>query len=276
MQTPSTVSIRESDGNIVTFEPHKILASTADLARKYANNGYPDRYVVFAEKQVRSRLLNTRTDDVEAVSGIFMSLILRPSFFPSQASLLGAMSATALISALEEHTPEPLGLGWVSDLYCRGTRIGNVSIEGRFDSFTAYEYLIISFSVVTDSTNFPPRLTDMIKKVFDTENTSISMIMARNILSKFFKFYQCMKTPDKFMDIYASRFALRGVVARCDLGDKKRLCKIVDIDRNSGALLVDAGDAEPRRISSPSMVSIPRKIRMKRKPDGQKSKQKST
>ncbi|MBQ8371579.1 MAG: hypothetical protein IJX38_01385 [Clostridia bacterium] len=264
MEAPHTISIREPDGSIVTFEPHRLLPSTSRLAKEYAANGYPDRYVVFAEKQLRARQTASRGDDVETVSGMFMSMILRPSFFPSQASLLGAMSSVALIRALEEHTDRPLGLGWVTDLYCGGVRIGNVTIEGKLDSFTAYEHLIISFSVIMDSENFPPRMTDMIKQVFDSENTSISMIMARNVLDKFFRYYPTIKSSKKFMDTYVSKFALRGVTVKCELDGKKRSCKIIDVDRQSGSLIVDAGELGIQRITSPSLISIPKKIRLRK------------
>ncbi len=269
MEAPHTISIREPDGSIVTFEPHKLLPSTLRLAREYATKGYPDRYVVFAEKQLRARQTAARGDDVETVSGMFMSMILRPSFFPSQASLLGAMSSVALVRALEEHTDRPLGIGWVTDLYCNGSRIGNVTIEGKLDSFTAYEHLIISFSVIMNSEDFPPRMTDMIKKVFDSENTSIAMIIARNVLDKFFRYYPSIKSSKKFMDTYVSKFALRGINIKCELDGKRRSCKILDIDRQSGALIVDAKELGIQHITSPSLVTMPKRIRLKSKPHTQ-------
>ena len=47
----NTISFRASDGNTVRVEYRESLPSTAALAKEYAKSGYPDRYVVFAEKQ---------------------------------------------------------------------------------------------------------------------------------------------------------------------------------------------------------------------------------
>ena len=99
------VSMRASDDSIVTLECHDRLASTAKLAREYAANGYPDRYAVVSE-----------FDDERGADkrGIYLSCILRPSFFPSQAPLLTALAAVSFVTALEEHTQKRLGIGWVS------------------------------------------------------------------------------------------------------------------------------------------------------------------
>ena len=126
-----TVSMRASDGNTVHLEYHESLYSTAELAKKYALAGYPDRYAVVTERLVK------REDEKASEGGIFLSLILRPSFFPSQATHLAPLAAVSLISALEEQTEASLGIGWVSSIYCDGTPIGGAAIEGKLDSFMA-------------------------------------------------------------------------------------------------------------------------------------------
>lgn len=255
--TPEIHNIRESDGSIVTVEEHKSLPSTSALARKYAEEGKPDRYVVFSEY--------CEGQDGARERGVFMSVLLRPSFFPSQAPLLGCMSAISAVIALEEHTTDKLGVGWVSDVYCNGVRIGSSTIEGKLNSYTAYEYLIITYRIKLGKKNFPPRLTDLIVEVFQSGNSSLSMIIAKNILSKFFRFYSDLKGSAKYMDPYSSRFILRGVKVKYDYQGKKRSCKVLGVDLKTGSLVVDLGGGQTNhRITSPSLVTIPRKIKIKK------------
>ena len=263
MNNSKSITIRESDGSIVQMEIFDALPSTAVLAREYAKRGYPDRYVIFAEKRIKQHTSHSHENEYE--NGVFMSCILRPSLFPSQASLLGALSATALASALEEHTTKQIGIGWVSDVYCNGVKIGNTAIEGKLDDFTTYEYVIVTFKVRLDPKSFPPRMTDMVRKVFESENTSVSMIIARNILSKFFKFYSHMKTSSRFMDIYTKKFILRGRSAKyiSDAGRKK--CKILGVDSHSGALIIELKRGEVTHVVSPASVIMPRRIAVKKK-----------
>jgi len=181
-----TVIMRTQEGKILHLECHSAVKSTHELARIYAARGYTDGYVVFSEKQTGISSLGKELSAGNEERGVYLSCILRPSIFPSQSGFLGAMSAVALITALEEHTTKKLGLGWVSDIFCEGRRIGRTTVEGKLDNLGTFEYVIISFSVALSEQDFPPRLSDLIKKVFESENTSISLIIAKNILSKFF------------------------------------------------------------------------------------------
>ena len=256
----SIVTYRESDGSIINFEAHSSLKSPLELARYYATEkDYPDRYVVFTDRLTKVKA-SKKDVEVESESGIFMSCILRPSIFPSQASLLPAMSATAMATAMEGHTDKDMGIGWVSDIYCDGIKIGGVSIEGKLDDYTAYEYIIISFNAKINKDNFPPKLTDMIKKVFDTDNTSVNMIIARSILSKFFKLYPNLKTPEKFMKEYMSKFALRGKKVKYRTDDKWKSYKVLGVNSKTGALILDNGKLDDIVVSSPALINTPKKI----------------
>ena len=69
---PIPYVIRMSDGNVIKMEHHEHLPSVSALAKQYAMQGYPDRYVVLAEGV-----------DGSSERGLYMSLILRPSIFPA-------------------------------------------------------------------------------------------------------------------------------------------------------------------------------------------------
>ena len=258
----SVVTYREADGSIINFEAHSSLKSPLELARYYATEkNYPDRYVVFTDRLAKVKTIAKKDFEAEAERGIFMSCILRPSIFPSQAALLNAMSTAAMVSALEDHTSKEMGIGWVSDVYCDGVKIGTVSLEGKLDNFTTYEYIIISFNAKLSKENFPPTLADMVKKVFESENTSVNMIIARNILTKFFKFYQNIKTPQKFMSEYTQRFAMRGKKVKYFRDEKWKAHKVLGIDSRTGELIIDNGKNPDIRVSSPVLIQNPKKIK---------------
>ncbi len=250
-------TIRGNDGGIIKLESHIALESTVALARKYAAEGYPDRYAVFSDKRVYP--------DGDIEDGLYMSVLLRPSIFPSQAPLLGALTAAAMVSALGEHTDTPLGIGWVSDLYANGVRIGESTLEGKLDNFTSYEYIIVTFSINVTKSVFPPRLTNMIKEVFEEDNGSTIMIMAKDLLKRFFSFYVNLKTSTKFMDVYSEKFILRGRKVKYYDGQRKRSLRVLSVDTKNGALILDGPDGKPLRVFSPSNIQIPRRIKLKNK-----------
>ena len=254
-------TFRTADGSNIKFEYHRSLSSTVELARKYAKEGYGDRYVIFTDAQSTSNITGTKLSDGEYERGVFISCLLRPTFFPSQASILGHLSAVGLISALEEHTTLPLGLGWVSDIYCSGVRIGGCAVEGKLNSFSTYEYLIVTMAVRLTKESFPPRLSDMIRKVFESDNAPISMLIAQTVINKFFAAYSSIRSPGKYMDAYHRKFALRDKKIKYLDGDKKRSCKVVDVDKESGLLIIETKKGETAKIKSPSTVIMPKRIK---------------
>ena len=266
MEKKNIFSFRMSDGNVVQMEAYDTLPSTAALAKEYAEAGYPDRYVVFADRQTTTPITGTKLKEGASERGVFLSCILRPSLFASQAGFFGPMAAVALTSALEEHSNSRFGIGWVSDVYCNGLRIGGAMLEGKLDRFSAFEYLIVTFAIRLDDDNFPPRLTDIIRKVFESENASLPMIIGRTVLTRFFTLYPSAKTPKKFMDTYSQKFILRGrkIKRRMDDGKFERV-KVLGIDNKSGALMVAAGNGEVLHITARGNVILPKKIRIRNK-----------
>ncbi|MBQ8302160.1 MAG: hypothetical protein IJX97_01255 [Clostridia bacterium] len=253
-------SFRASDGNTVRLEYHESLPSAVALAKQYANSGYSDRYVVLSEKQTALSALGTALSDNDSESGLYLSLILRPSIFPSQAGAVGPLSAVALATALEEHTAKKMSIGWVSDIYCEGVKIGGVSVEGKLDSHTSYEYLIVSFAIKLDQKNFPPRLTDMVRRVFESDNTSVAMIMAKTVLNKFFGIYRELKNPAKLINHYVQRSALTNKKIKYIEDGKKKRVRVIGINKDNLSLTVETKDGRQIDVTSASSVIIPNRL----------------
>ena len=251
----NAVTHRASDNSIVRLECHTRLDCTAaELARKYARQGYPDRYAVVCEYEK------------DGDHGLYLSCILRPSIFPAQAGLLSSLATVALVTGLEEHTNSRMGIGWVNNVYCEGRMIGSASIEGKLDNFTSYEYIIVNFSVKLSNEDFPPRLTDLMKKVFESGNNSVVTIIAKSVLNKFFPFYTNMRANTKFMNVYRQKFILTGekVKHTTDSG-RKETCRVVGINTEYCTLIVEKKNGKTEEIKTPARVVIPKYIKLPKK-----------
>ena len=267
----NVLTFRMADGNVIQLEQYDTLPSTLALAREYAKNGYPDKYVIFSEKQA----LPVKEDDKRAKPkteyGIFMSCILRPSFFLSQSGFLGVLTGVSMIDALSAHTDRRLGLGWVSDVYCEGRKFASASFEGKFNNFSSYEYLIVTFRILLDKENFPPRMGDIVRRVFAEDSSSLPLLIGKNVLSKFFSLYPHLKTPGKFMDTYQRKFLLRGTRTKLITTAKNIPCRILGVDPESAKLIVESRGGELRQISSRTQIIIPEKIKLKKIKSGRRA-----
>ena len=255
----NVISFRASDGNTVRVEYRESLPSTLSLANESAKSGYPDRYVVFAEKQTAASAVGDSISENDPESGLYLSCILRPSIFPSQAGCISPLSAVALASALEEHTMKNIKIGWVTDIYCDGTKVGCTSVEGKLDNFTSYEYLIVSFAVKLDK-KFTPRLTDMVRRVFEDDNQSIQMIMAKTVLNRFFAIYREIKSPAKHLNHYVNKFGLTDKKIKYIEDGKKKRAKVIGVNMESMALIIETKDGRTIDVTSHSSVIIPNKL----------------
>ena len=255
MEEVNAISMRASDGSIVKIEYHKRLDSASALAREYAKLGYPDRYAVVCESE------NSRDGDSR---GIYISCILRPSIFPAQAGLLSSLAAVAFATGLEAHSTKKMGIGWVSNIYCDGRMIGSASIEGKLDNFTTYEYIIVNFSAKLSDEDFPNRISDLVKKVFEADNESVTAIIAKNVLNRFFPFYSNLRNNTKYMNIYKQKFVLNGVKIKLitDVKNKKETCRVTGIDPNYCTLLVERKNGSIEAVKSPTKVIIPKYIKL--------------
>ena len=255
----STFKVR--GGTTLKIEYRDYAPSVAALAKEYAMHGYPERYAIFTEHQSDTSITGTKLREGALEEGIFISLVLRPTLFPAQASALGYLSVVAMIQALETYTTKKLGISWVSDIYCDGMKIGGTQVEGKLKDANSYDYVIVSFAVKTNESIFPPRLKDSVKKIFGKEKLSVGMMMARSILDRFFQLYADIKDLEKQKKYYVDKFILKDAKIKYIDDGKKRTVSVVGIDEGNLSLIVKRPFAEEFNVFTPSRVIIPGRLK---------------
>lgn len=258
-------TVKVGNGTTVKIEYRDFASSTAALAKEYAVQGYPDKYAIFTEHQATTEITGTKLPEGELERGIFISLILRPSFFLSQAASLGTMSVVALTQALESYTAKSLGIGWVSDIFCDGIKIGGTQIEGKIKDVNSFDYIIVTFAARIDEKNFPPRLKDSVKRIFEKDNPSLAMMMVKTILDKFFLAYSNIKATESHKKYYASKFALLNARVKYIDGDRRKNATVIGIDKETLSLIIATRTNGEIVISKPSSVIIPGRIKINRR-----------
>jgi hypothetical protein len=105
---------------------------------------------------------------------------------------------------------------------------------------------------------------DMIKKIFESENASLPMIIGRTVLTRFFALYPSVKTPQKFMDDYTAHFALRGQTVKLLKDGRSTRVKVLGVESKDGALMVENRKREMTRVTTRGSVILPKRIRLPR------------
>lgn len=92
------------------------LKSTNDLAAQMAESGSPEGTLIVAETQTRGRGRLGRVWYSPPGTGIYLSIILRPTFPPESAPGLSVMTALALAETINEYCPGETYLKWPNDV----------------------------------------------------------------------------------------------------------------------------------------------------------------
>src|SRR5713226_2606789 len=96
--------------------------STNRVALELGHDGEAEGAVVLAEEQTAGRGRAGRKWHSERAAGIYVTLLLRPTFAPVQAPLLTMMAGLSVHSAVQALTGLAVDLKWPNDLLIRGKR----------------------------------------------------------------------------------------------------------------------------------------------------------
>jgi BirA family biotin operon repressor/biotin-[acetyl-CoA-carboxylase] ligase len=105
------------------------VGSTNDVALELGQAGEPHGAVVIAEQQTAGRGRVGRSWHSEKSSGIYMTILLRPTITPVQAPLVTLVAGLAARDAVSEQTGLAADLRWPNDLLLNGKKLGGVLTE---------------------------------------------------------------------------------------------------------------------------------------------------
>ena len=135
--------------------------STNRLARDLAIAGAAEGTIVVAETQTAGRGRMGRSWFSPAGEGIYLSLVLRPRFQPSEAPKTTLLAGVALAEALIPVVPTPVRIKWPNDVLAGGKKVAGILVEAAVE-IDAIDYLIIGVGINanTPRRNFPAELRE--------------------------------------------------------------------------------------------------------------------
>ncbi len=110
---------------------HGSVASTMDPAHLLAAEGAPAGTLVIADHQTAGRGRGGHTWISPPSSGIWMTLIERPTD-SAALELLSIRSGIHAARALDPYTDRPVGVKWPNDLYIGGRKLAGILTEARW------------------------------------------------------------------------------------------------------------------------------------------------
>ena len=205
--------LEEKLGTAFCVQTYDVVDSTNTLAREAAVAGAPEGTVILAERQRFGRGRMGRNFFSPSGTGLYMSLVLRPSSKISPLYITSA-AAVAVAQAIEDIAGIPTGIKWVNDVYCREKKVCGILTEGAFDGTSSqlcYAILGIGVNVFSPSGGFPDDIKERAGAIFDAEthlpaHTKEELVIA--ILKRFLGYYGAL-SDKAFLKPYRSRDLLK-------------------------------------------------------------------
>lgn len=209
------------------------LDSTNNFAREKAVLGMPEGYVVIANTQTNGKGRKGREFFSPSNTGIYMSLVLRPSYCSlKQATKLTTMAAVAVCEAIEIVSNEKGQIKWVNDVYVKGKKVCGILTEaslGLEDNFLEYAIIGIGVNVSLPIDGFPKEIQNIAGAVFENAQNDGKNRIAAEILNRFMSYYTALPKVN-YIEEYRSRNFVIGKEILVNLSDKQKKAVALDID----------------------------------------------
>lgn len=187
------------------------VGSTNDELQLLAKNGADEVTVMLSESQTGGKGRMGRSFHSPKGSGIYMSILLRPSFLPEDCNLLTPMTAVAAVKAIEEVLSVKTHIKWVNDIYINGRKAAGILTKAAFSSAYKTDYVIVGIGInlTPPEGGFHDEIKDIAgavcERVSSEERDRLVGVFLRELLS----FYKAM--PEiTFYDAYKERLLYLG------------------------------------------------------------------
>lgn len=169
------------------------VPSTNALVREKANQGRPEGCVIVACEQTDGRGRYGRQFFSPVDSGVYLSLLLRPTAYSSQqATCLTAAAAAAMCQAIEEVTGQQPGIKWVNDIFLRGKKVCGILTEAVVGLETgALDYMVLGAGVnlYPPAEGFPEEIQPIAGSVLERSCPEAKNRLVGEFLNRFWDFY---------------------------------------------------------------------------------------
>lgn len=167
--------------------------STNALVREKANQGCPEGCVIVACEQTDGRGRYGRQFFSPVDSGVYLSLLLRPTAYsPQQATCLTAAAAAAMCQAIEAVTGQQPGIKWVNDIFLHGKKVCGILTEaavGLENGTLNYMVLGAGVNLYPPVKGFPEEIQPIAGSVLERSCPEAKNRLVGEFLNRFWYFY---------------------------------------------------------------------------------------
>jgi BirA family biotin operon repressor/biotin-[acetyl-CoA-carboxylase] ligase len=237
--------LNEDLKNKINISVCDVVESTNSEVKSLAANGAQEGNVVIALAQTKGRGRMGRAFFSPEGNGVYMSVLLRPTFSPEEATLITSAAAVAMCEAIEACGVEGAQIKWVNDIYINNKKVCGILTEAGFGAGGGtldYAVLGVGINVYAPEGGFPEELNKIAGFVFDEQEDDLRNKLIANFLNSFFAFYNKLLQRNH-IPVYREKCFVLGKSIVVHSGGACVEAVALDIDENCN-LLVEYANGE--------------------------------
>ena len=232
---------RDSDIHV-----YKEIDSTNQEVKRRAIDGAPERMAILAEQQSAGKGRKGRGFYSPAGTGIYMSVLFRPTAEQSKdVVLITTAASVAVCRAIRTVLGEEPEIKWVNDVYFRGKKVCGILTEAVSDFESGHIGTVvvgigINYRVPDDG--FPEEIQDIAGAVCGEDRMVPRNTLVAAILNELYSLYEGL-SERTFIEDYRKLSNVIGKKVRFTSGESWVEAKALDVDQDGG-LVVELENGE--------------------------------
>ena len=259
----------KTDG--LTLQVYRSISSTNTVLKAMAEQAAGEGLCLIAGEQTAGRGRRGRSFYSPPDSGIYMSILLRPTLHAVDATSITACAAVAVAEAIEHLAPVRAEIKWVNDIYVNGKKVCGILTEASLDCENGLvNYLIVGIGINTrvPTDDYPEELRSIAGPAFGEEAIpELRCRLAAGVLDRLMYYYRNL-SEKPWADEYRRRsFILGKEINILATGKEPEPAVALDLDENFG-LIVRTENGELRHLNSGEVSVRQRDRESDRKAEG--------
>ncbi|MGN1206007.1 MAG: biotin--[acetyl-CoA-carboxylase] ligase [Eubacterium sp.] len=219
------------------IEVHKILDSTNTECKRRVIDGAPHGLTILAEEQTDGRGRLGRSFYSPAKTGIYVSILVHPTFEGNDAMLLTTAASVAVCRGISKVLHKEPQIKWVNDVYLNEKKICGILTEAISDfEMGKIDSVIIGIGINYRTEEFPE---DIKHRAGSLENGSGNVPrnqLVAAVLNEFWEIYDTLEER-KFIKEYRERSMVIGQRVRLQEQGEWKEATALDVDDNGGLIV---------------------------------------
>ena len=224
-------------GNATNFilDVRQSVTSTNTIAKEMAAQGAIEGTVIIAREQTEGRGRMGRSFYSPNSSGIYFTIILRPTLNLEDSLLITTATAVAVTQAIETVANVKAVIKWVNDIFVAGKKVCGILTEASLNFESGrLEYAVVGIGINIETKDFPTEIQQIAGSLFtDRPNdTPITSMLVAEVLNNL---ANCMNslTDKRYLEEYRNRSFLIGKDILVLKGQQTTPAKAITIDEKA-------------------------------------------